>query len=276
MWKRCQISRPTFFARATQSSMLTPSTGMNGTTSVAPMRGCAPECLVRSISSAALPTPRSAASATASGSPAMVTTLRLWSASLSRSSRYTPATWRMASTMASILAASRPSEKLGTHSTSRFMKSEILLMYDCAALHGQAAKVHTKIIRDFAVVGHVKGGQVSIFANFERAHAIVPAQRVGRINGRGGDRFGGRHAPLRAGERENHRHAERGARAGVVIGGGAQDRARFNQLARRRVLAESEVEAASRQHGADHVRKPQCANIAGVDFLQMVRARRLH
>ena len=43
--------------------------GIKGTTSVAPMRGCAPECFVRSISSAAFPTPRRAASATASGSP---------------------------------------------------------------------------------------------------------------------------------------------------------------------------------------------------------------
>src|ERR1700689_3279341 len=207
MRKRSQISRPTFFARATQSSMLTPSTGMNGTTSVAPMRGCAPECLVRSISSAAFPTPRNAASATASGSPAIVTTLRLWSASLSRSSRYTPGTSRIAAMMASTLAMSRPSEKFGTDSTSRFMWLKILRMDNDAALHRERAKVHTKIIRDFAIVGHVKGGDVRILANFERAGAIVAAQRVGGIDGRGTNRFGGSHAHLRARERQNHGHA---------------------------------------------------------------------
>jgi len=58
-----------------------PLTGTKGITSAAPMRGCTPLCPVRSISSAALPAPRMAASTTASGTPAMVTTLRLWSAS---------------------------------------------------------------------------------------------------------------------------------------------------------------------------------------------------
>ena len=52
----------TFGAMATQSSRVTPSMGMNGITSVAPMRGCAPWWHLRSISSAALPTPQMAAS----------------------------------------------------------------------------------------------------------------------------------------------------------------------------------------------------------------------
>src|SRR5512135_3098018 len=52
-----------------------------------------------------------------SRSPTSVITQRLWSASISRSSRYTPGTF-IAATMASTLALSRPSEKLGTHSTS--------------------------------------------------------------------------------------------------------------------------------------------------------------
>src|ERR1035438_454062 len=102
---------------ATQSSSVTPSIGMNGITSAAPSRGCAPVCLVRSISSAALPTPRIAASATFTGSPTSVMTQRLWSASISRSSRYKQSIF-MASIMASTRDLSRPSEKLGTHSTS--------------------------------------------------------------------------------------------------------------------------------------------------------------
>src|SRR5580704_5060203 len=177
--------------------------GINGTTSVAPIRGCAPECFVRSISSAALPTPRRAASATASGSPASVTTLRLWSASLSRSSKYTPGTSRMAAMMASILAASRPSEKFGTHSTIRFIGSlswelDLLRVDDGPAFHGHAAEVHTKIIRDFAVVGHVKRGDVSKLANFDGADAIMNAEGVGGIDGSRGDGFGWGHAHLGA------------------------------------------------------------------------------
>src|SRR6476660_9605735 len=47
----------------------------------------------------------------------MVITQRLWSESISRSSSETPGIF-MASTMASTMLLSRPSEKLGTHSTS--------------------------------------------------------------------------------------------------------------------------------------------------------------
>src|ERR1700736_5613005 len=57
-----------------------------------------------------------AASWTGSRSPTSVITQRLWSTSISRSRRKTPSTF-MASTIASTFALSRPSEKLGTHST---------------------------------------------------------------------------------------------------------------------------------------------------------------
>src|SRR5580658_5154606 len=272
---RSQISRPTFFASATQSSMLTPSTGMNGTTSVAPMRGCAPECLVRSISSAAFPTPRSAASATASGSPAIVTTLRLWSESLSRSSRYTPGTSRIAAMMASILAVSRPSEKFGTDSTSRFMWLKILRMDNDAALHREGAKAHTKIIRDFAIVGHVKGGDVRILANFQGAGAVVGAQRVGGVDRGGADGFGGRHAHLRARQRYDHGHAHRGAGAGIEIGGDADDGPRIDQFARWCEMAEAEMEAAAGKQSTDHVRERERANVGCVYLFQVIRAGRL-
>jgi hypothetical protein len=56
-----------------------------------------------------------AASTTASGGPAMVTTERLWSVSMDQSSKETPST-RMASTIACTFLRSQPSEKLGTHS----------------------------------------------------------------------------------------------------------------------------------------------------------------
>src|SRR3954464_7680302 len=67
----------------------------------------------------------------ASRSPTMVITQRLWSESISRSSSETPGIF-MASTMASTLALSRPSEKLGTHSTSVDITDE----NSCAISHG--------------------------------------------------------------------------------------------------------------------------------------------
>src|SRR6202044_1146060 len=105
----------------------------------------------------------------------------------------------MAAMIASILAVSRPSEKFGTHSTIRFIGSlswelDVLRVDDGPAFHGHAAEVHTKIIRDFAVVGHVKGGEVSKFANFDGAHAIVNAQGVGGIDGGRGNGLGRSHA----------------------------------------------------------------------------------
>src|ERR1700722_15615416 len=97
------------------SARETPLTGTKGTTSAAPMRGWTPVCLVRSISSAALPTEHTAASTTAAGEPAMVTTERLWAVSSDQSSRRTPSIF-MAATICFTLPESVPSEKFGTHS----------------------------------------------------------------------------------------------------------------------------------------------------------------
>ena len=84
------------------------------------MRGCAPLCLRMSISSAAFFTPAKAASTTASGEPTNVTTVRLVASPGSTSSTLTPPEVSMADTIRSITALSRPSLKLGTHSTIRF------------------------------------------------------------------------------------------------------------------------------------------------------------
>ena len=83
---------------------------------------------------AAAAMPRNAASSTLSGSPTKVTTLRLVSAPESTSMSFTPDTDSMASVIWRILARSRPSEKLGTHSTTRwFMLSSLLIGSDDAA-----------------------------------------------------------------------------------------------------------------------------------------------
>ena len=161
--------------------------------------------------------------------------------------------------MASTFDASRPSEKLGTHS----------------AFHSEAAKVHAKIIRDFAVVGHVKGGQVCILANFKRADAIVHAQRVGGINRGGCDGFGGRHAHLRAGERQNHGHAQRGTCAGIEVGGDADYRTGLDQLARGCVMLQSQMKTAAWQQSGHDVGKAQRADVFTIDFFQVIDARGL-
>ena len=108
---------PSRRAISTHSCMVTPAIGTNGTTSVAPMRGCSPSCWLRSINSAALVMPRYAASSTASGVPTKVRTVRLWSTSECRSKTRTPLTLATAAMIVSITSGRRASEKFGMHST---------------------------------------------------------------------------------------------------------------------------------------------------------------
>src|SRR5436190_6921009 len=112
---------PKRFAQSIASSQLTLLTGMNGQTSVAPMRGCAPLCLRISMSSAAFSIARNAAFTAASGFPTNVTTVRFVLAPGSTSSSETPSTDLIASVICRITSTSRPSEKFGTHSISFFI-----------------------------------------------------------------------------------------------------------------------------------------------------------
>src|SRR2546430_8148080 len=89
----------------------------NGTTSVAPIRGCSPVCRERSMRSVATRMAANAASTLASGGATNVNTERLWAASAWTSSSLTPGTPVSAVRSASMVAAFLPSEKLGTHST---------------------------------------------------------------------------------------------------------------------------------------------------------------
>src|SRR5262249_22737994 len=180
------------------SSSSTPSIGTSGRTSVAPTRGCAPEWRVKSISSSPLPTPRNAASAIASGSPARVMTERLWSGSISRSNTQTPWTAAMASTSASTLAESRPSEKFGTHSIRRFIRCgtvwsglPLLTRKDnLPTLERQPAVVGPEIIRDFTIVGQIEHREVGELANLDRADVVVATERVGGVDRSGSEGFG--------------------------------------------------------------------------------------
>src|SRR6266699_2730988 len=98
--------------------MVTSRTGTNGTTSVAPIRGCSPVWRERSIRSVATRMAASAASTLASGGATNVNTERLRAASAWTSSSLTQGTLVSARRSASMVAALRPSEKFGTHSTN--------------------------------------------------------------------------------------------------------------------------------------------------------------
>ena len=115
---------PSARASATQSSIVAPSSGMNGQTSVAPMRGCSPLCAVRSIRSRAFAMPLKAACTACSRGAAKVTTVRLCDGSDETSSIATPGTAAMASRIAVMTSGRRPSEKFGTHSIS-FMRRNL-------------------------------------------------------------------------------------------------------------------------------------------------------
>ena len=112
------------FAATTASAIVAPASGMNGTTSVAPMRGWAPWCFVRSIRFSASRAPATAPSTTSRCEPASVMTVRLWSRSLSTSSSVAPFEANALAT-ASIVAGSRPSLMLGTHSSRRVDKGAL-------------------------------------------------------------------------------------------------------------------------------------------------------
>ncbi len=91
--------------------------GMNGTTSTAPIRGCTPCCSRMSITSSALSQAAAAPLSMSSGAPMKVNTVRLWSLSVQMSRSRTPLDFLQGgSAIASILFLSFPSLKFGTHS----------------------------------------------------------------------------------------------------------------------------------------------------------------
>ena len=136
--------------------------------------------------------------------------------------------------------------------------------------------VHTKIIGNFAIVGHIEDGEVSELANFEGADAVVAREGIGGVDGGGGDGFGGRHAHLRASERQNGGHGKRGTGAGIEVGGQSDDGSRVNEFARGTVMREAEMETAAGKHCAGDVGTREGADVAGRYFFEMVGACRVH
>src|SRR2546429_4542993 len=82
-------------------------------------------------------------------------------------------------------------------------------MDHATALDGHPAVVHSKIIRNFAVVGYLEYGNVRLFANLQRANLPLAPERVGAIDGRGGNGLRRRHSQLRARQRQNNRKSTR-------------------------------------------------------------------
>ena len=98
--------------------MLILAIGINGHTSVAPMRGCSPLCLLISINSPAFLIATKAASITACGVPTKVTTVRLVAFPGSTFNKRTPSTFSISLVIWVMIDKSIPSEKFGTHSMS--------------------------------------------------------------------------------------------------------------------------------------------------------------
>src|SRR5260370_542016 len=81
MWSSFQRRAQKSYARSIQTLIGRSAKGTNGTTSVAPIRGCSPRWWRRSIRSVATVAPAIATSTASDGSATKVTTIRLWEAS---------------------------------------------------------------------------------------------------------------------------------------------------------------------------------------------------
>ena len=99
---------------------------MRGHTSVAPILGCSPVCLLISINSEAFLIARNAALMTFSGSPTNVTTVLFVASPGSILNNFTPSTNLIWLVMLSMTVLSLPFEKLGTHSMICFFIINLL------------------------------------------------------------------------------------------------------------------------------------------------------
>src|SRR5947207_9419330 len=74
-------------------------------------------------------------------------------------------------------------------------------------------------VSDFTIVCAIVNHEIRTLASFERPRFIASAQTVCRVDGCGGESFGGRHLHLCGSERERHRHRRRRAGAWIKICG---------------------------------------------------------
>src|SRR5271170_421180 len=72
-----------------------------------------------------------------------------------------------------------------------------------AVQHGKKTKVSGEVVGDFAVVGGVENGQVSVFARLNGALTILQPQGPRSIDGSSRNGLGGSHLHVGASERED-------------------------------------------------------------------------
>src|SRR5215510_5170063 len=108
--------------------------------------------------------------------------------------------------MASITSGRRPSEKLGTHSTSRFISAP----HEFSALKSRDAEVYRGEIGNFPVIRNIVDGEVRLLAGFDRTQLRLPAYCAGAIDGGGSYAFRRCHSHLCTRQRKNELHIQRG------------------------------------------------------------------
>ena len=97
-------------------------------------------------------------------------------------------------------------------------------------------------------------------------------ERIGGIDGRGGDGFGWGHAQLGARQGQNHGHAYGWAGAGIVVRGESDDGSGVDQLACGSILFQPQMKIAAREQRGYGFGFRKDANVHAIYFLQMVAA----
>src|SRR5579871_699700 len=103
------------------------------------------------------------------------------------------------------------------------------------AFHRCLHHVHSKPVRNLAIVGYVQDNQVCLFARLERSDAVSPAHGVSPVDGRCRNRFGGRHPHLGARQRKDHRHTASRTGAWIEVRRQRHRRSFLDEQPRRRV-----------------------------------------
>ena len=270
-----------FCAVSTHTGMSSERSGTNGQTSVAPKRGWAPSCSLRSMISEAFLIARNAASAIGPSWPTKVTTQRLWVGSLCTSRRLTPSTLLTASAscvdhlgpaaLAEVGDAldeghrGPPSAEVrrAAWTTCRSRTTTSPPMSDAGD------EVDAPVVRQFLVRRRVEDEQVAVLARLEAADLVLEAER-GRAAQRGGaEGLGRRHPVLLAGQRDGHLQVLAVAAAGVEVGGERHGHAGGEQFLGRRVGGVQRVAGAGQQDG-DGARLLEHRDVLGGDVDEVV------
>src|SRR5262245_53223495 len=107
----------------------------------------------------------------------------------------------------------RPSLKLGTHSTSRFIRSP----HYVSTLKSGDAKVYCCEIRNLTVIRNVVHRDVCLLSRFDGSDPVLPANLARCIDRGSADGFGRHHLHLCTSQREDKLHIQgrRGSRIEV-------------------------------------------------------------